>query len=320
MLIARRNDVSGNIIAGLMVGDFGATSDILLKGVSIIAEHQNALASGDVYGVHGYFDVGSKGNIHLDGCKIFTSKAAEAGTELHLWQADDTLSVSPTTQYDTALTSGTITRTGVADILADTDELQTAWENGGRLDLLLDAVPTTDEFNDRTLLAASYFDWTTDTVARVTLTDTVTSATGVTLAGTALGLGPTAMVTNTDGIYRTPKGSTVGLYKRVRIWDGSDAQQADITSITYSIYALDPSDEDSWTVVTGHEDVAVSVAATIYDTLQTDSAASDYNFKYIPVISTNAAFTDVGTVYLVEFTITPAVGEVFIERFRVTAR
>ncbi len=152
-----------------------------------------------------------------------------------------------------------------------------------------------------------------------TLPATLADKTGYTLLGTSLGLGPTAMITNTDGIYRTPKDSTLALYKRVRIWDGTDAQQADITSITYSIYVLDPDDEDSWTVVTGHGDVVVSVAATIYDTLQTDTAATNYNFKYIPVISVNAAFDDVGTVYLVEFTITPAVGQVFIERFRVTA-
>lgn len=36
-----------------------------------------------------------------------------------------------------------ITTTEVGDILADTNELQTDWTNGGRLDLLLDAIPTT---------------------------------------------------------------------------------------------------------------------------------------------------------------------------------
>jgi len=194
---------------------------------------------------------------------------------------------------------------------------------GGGLDLLLDDLPTPADFNLRTLETADYFDWAADTVARVTLADTVTTLTnktGFTLLGTSLGLGPTAMITNTDGLYSTPKNSTLALYKRVRIWDGTDAQQADITSIVYSIYALDPDDEDSRTAVTGHTAGSVSVAATIYDTLQTDTAASNYNFKFIPVISTNAAFEDTGTTYLVEFTITPAVGQVFIERFRVTAR
>ena len=127
------------------------------------------------------------------------------------------------------------------------------------------------------------------------------------------------MVTNTDGIYQVPKGGTLGLYKRVRIWDGTDAQQADISSITYSIFALDPDDDDVRDAVTGHVDITVTTAGTVYDTLQTDTAASDYNFLYIPVISSNAAFEDVGTVYLVEFLIAPTVGEVIIERFKVTA-
>ena len=55
--------------------------------------------------------------------------------------------------------------TEVAAILADTNELQTDWVNGGRLDLLLDAtatatavadVPTVAEFEARTLVAANY--------------------------------------------------------------------------------------------------------------------------------------------------------------------
>ncbi len=36
-----------------------------------------------------------------------------------------------------------ITASEIASILGDTDELQTDWTNGGRLDLLLDAIPTT---------------------------------------------------------------------------------------------------------------------------------------------------------------------------------
>jgi len=58
-------------------------------------------------------------------------------------------------------------------------------------DLILD-VPTVAEFNARTLLAASYFDAAADTVARVTLCDTVTTCTdqrgtdNAALAATAL--------------------------------------------------------------------------------------------------------------------------------------
>jgi len=75
----------------------------------------------------------------------------------------------------------------VAAILADTNELQTDWANGGRLDLILDArasqssvddVPTVSEFNARTLPAADYFDPAADAVAVVT---TLTNKTGFAL-------------------------------------------------------------------------------------------------------------------------------------------
>ena len=64
-------------------------------------------------------------------------------------------------------------------IVADTNELQTDWENGGRLDLIQDIiaadtttdipaliadVPTVTEFNARTILAAAYFDPAADAV------------------------------------------------------------------------------------------------------------------------------------------------------------
>ena len=139
------------------------------------------------------------------------------------------------------------------------------------------------------------------------------------LSGTAAANGPTAATTSTDGLYTVPAGGTLGLYKRVRHWSGDDITQADITSITYSIYGLDCDNEDTRNEVTGHVDSAVSISATIYDAIQTDSAASDYNFKFIPSIVTDPAFEDVGTTYLVEFTSTPASGEVIVERFRVTA-
>jgi len=73
-------------------------------------------------------------------------------------------------------------------ILADTNELQTDWVNGGRLDLILDArasqtsvddLPTNAEFAARTLAAGDYFDPATDTVANVTAVGSVTA--GVTV-------------------------------------------------------------------------------------------------------------------------------------------
>lgn len=82
-----------------------------------------------------------------------------------------------TAGHTTSGTFGEQLKTDVDAILADTNELQTDWVDGGRLDLLLDDVPTTAEFNARTLVAAAYFDPATDTVAHVTLVDTTTTNT-----------------------------------------------------------------------------------------------------------------------------------------------
>ncbi len=74
----------------------------------------------------------------------------------------------------------------LANTLADTDELQTDWVNGGRLDLILDAtatgtavadVPTVAEFEARTLPAADYV-VVGDTLAAVTTVGSVTGAVG----------------------------------------------------------------------------------------------------------------------------------------------
>jgi len=60
-------------------------------------------------------------------------------------------------------------------VTADTAGLvMNDWQDGGRLDLLLDDVPSTAEFNARTLAAAAYFDPTEDTVVNV---DTVATCT-----------------------------------------------------------------------------------------------------------------------------------------------
>lgn len=75
--------------------------------------------------------------------------------------------------------------TEIADILADTNELQTDWANGGRLDLILDArasqtsvddIPTVSEFNARTLASADYATPTNITAGTITTVTNLTNA------------------------------------------------------------------------------------------------------------------------------------------------
>jgi hypothetical protein len=136
-----------------------------------------------------------------------------------------------------------------------------------------------------------------------------------TLTGTALAVGPSAGRNQTDIRYTVFKGGTIGLYARVLAWDGDDLTQADVTSLAYTIYSLD--EHDARTAVAGHTAVALDKTAVIWDAVQSDEWASDWNFKLIPDISPNVAFAAAGTNALVEVTITPATGEVILVRFRV---
>ncbi|GAG03699.1 unnamed protein product, partial [marine sediment metagenome] len=56
------------------------------------------------------------------------------------------------------------------------------------------------------------------------------------------------------------KNGSVTLLARVVGKDGQNILQADIASAKYSVYLLDDQDADSRTAITGHSDVALSVA------------------------------------------------------------
>ena len=140
--------------------------------------------------------------------------------------------------------------------------------------------------------------------------------TGYSLADGSGGVGPTASIAD-DDIHTTAfKNGTVRLCARV-YKDGADIHQADVSTIVYSVFLLDDQDPDAQTAVTGHSAVALAAADVIFDTLQTDSQASDYNFRHVVPIAAHPAFTIAGRNYLAEYTIMPTVGEKIILRFRV---
>lgn len=117
------------------------------------------------------------------------------------------------------------------------------------------------------------------------------------------------------------RGSTCTNMRRVTGADAANIVQADISTITYSIFLLDDQEADSRTAVAEHQDVDVAVADTIFDTLQTDGRwtedATGYNFRHTVDVSSNAAFAVAGRRYLIEYKLTPGSGQVIIVRFRV---
>jgi hypothetical protein len=142
---------------------------------------------------------------------------------------------------------------------------------------------------------------------------------GYSIEGASGGVGPTAGET-TEDIYGTAfKNGTVSLYARV-YKDGVDIHQADVATITYSVYLLDGDDADARTAVVGHQAVALDAADVLFDTLQSDAQASNYNFKHTIPIGEHAAFAIAGRSYLAEYVITPNVGERIIVRFRIEVK
>jgi hypothetical protein len=118
------------------------------------------------------------------------------------------------------------------------------------------------------------------------------------------------------------KHGTVTTLARVLGAANAPIVQADISSVSYTIYLLDSRDPDNWTPVSGHSAVSLTVSAVVFNTLQTDAAwttdATGYNFRHEIDISVNQAFTAAGSKYLVEYRFVPNSGQAILVRSRLT--
>ena len=101
---------------------------------------------------------------------------------------------------------------------------------------------------------------------------------------------------------------------RVRNNAAAYITQATVSSIKYTIYALTRSDPTARTAITAHTNVSVTVASTVFDTLQTGTVwgskdTTGYNFAHQPSVA-GSVFDKIGTdQYLVEYTLTPTTGQ-----------
>jgi hypothetical protein len=131
------------------------------------------------------------------------------------------------------------------------------------------------------------------------------SATTRTLTGTGGAIGPTAGA-NLAPIPFGPivSGQTVDL-SALLLANGQYATIKDTTAIEYTIYC----EEQGGPVqaVPGHTGVTLSVADVLYDTLQTDAEASNWNFRLRPSQALGQPFPVPGR-YLVVVTFTTATG------------
>ena len=119
------------------------------------------------------------------------------------------------------------------------------------------------------------------------------------------------------------KNGSATLLARIVGAGGTNITQADIGSVAYTVFLLDDQDPDARTAITGHDHVALNVAAVVLNALGTDPLwtvdAVGYNFRHVLDVSAHAAFAVAGRRYLVEYRLTPVVGQVIVVRFRLNA-
>jgi len=135
------------------------------------------------------------------------------------------------------------------------------------------------------------------------------------LSGASGTTGPPPSASHDDIDITCAKNFTPLLRARV-LNNGADITQAAISSITYSVYQLDPDNIDTRTAIAAHTAVSVTTASVVFDTLQTDSQVARYNFKH-QLATATTPFTTAGADYLVEYTVTPTSGEKIPIRFKV---
>jgi hypothetical protein len=110
-----------------------------------------------------------------------------------------------------------------------------------------------------------------------------------------------------------------------RVVDATDTpiQPASIAAVRCDVYLLDDQDPDSRLPVDGHDGVTLVVSQVVLDRLRTDSLWTadtlGYNFRHELDVRAQQAFPVAGRHYLVEYTLTPVLGQVIKVRFRAYA-
>jgi hypothetical protein len=117
------------------------------------------------------------------------------------------------------------------------------------------------------------------------------------------------------------KNGSLTLLARVVGGSGANIVRADLASAKYSIFLLDDQNPNHRDVVTGHDNVTLTVADVVFDTLQTATIwtadTTGYNFRHTLDVGTNPAFAIAGRRYLVEYRLVPVSGQVILVRFRI---
>jgi hypothetical protein len=106
------------------------------------------------------------------------------------------------------------------------------------------------------------------------------------------------------------RNGTAVFLSRVVGWDNVVLQRADVDTVSYTVSLVSEDDPNASTPVEDHEDVALTPADVLYDSLVTNDDRwtvdeEGYNFLHLLDNTVNQAFTLAGRRYLVTFWVTP---------------
>lgn len=115
------------------------------------------------------------------------------------------------------------------------------------------------------------------------------------------------------------KNGTAVLMARIVGPDGEPVETADIDSLSYTVYEIDPVRPDSPSAIAGHTSVALDEEQVFFDELQTGELwtldEEGFNFRHEVDVSTNPAFPKADVNYQVRYEITPIGGQKMVFRF-----
>jgi hypothetical protein len=184
-----------------------------------------------------------------------------------------------------------------------------------KTDLIPASPAATGDIPSASAVATAVWGYSTRTLSSfgtlvTSIVTAVWSAATRTLTGAGGGTGPTASTNAARISMQVLRGRTPRLSAKVFTDAGAWLTQAAFTSATYRIY-VEATDEELVASTDCTSDVL------IYDTMQTDAIATDFNFRHEP---RDNVFTTKGQNLIVAYTITTSDGETFGVEFDVAVR
>lgn len=114
-------------------------------------------------------------------------------------------------------------------------------------------------------------------------------------------------------------GGAIEVMNRLTDRAGNLITQADVDTITYTVYGVGPN--GTLEAVTGHDGETLTVADVVFDELQTGAPwsadATGYNFLHALDVSANAAFVAWGARYLIVYRVNLTSGQPIVWPWKV---